>query len=183
MIQNLNKLVKENADETIITNPAIPNERNEEAVQEASASIEDSLKNSLAGGNVGEVVTLFNGNGDNVNTSPVTQQATGNFMERLQSRFGLNFKEAASVANNLIPNVLKKLVQKTADPSDTGFNIQNIFNEASGGKTIGMNVQAMMNKFKTGMDKDRDGDVDLQDLKAFFTGSGGIVDKVKGLFK
>ena len=88
MIQNLNKLVKENADETIITNPAIPNERNEEAVKEASASIEDSLKNSLAGGNVGEVVTLFNGNGDNVNTSPVTQQATGNFMDRLQKRFG-----------------------------------------------------------------------------------------------
>ncbi len=48
---------------------------------------------------------------------------------------------------------------------------------------MGMNVQAMMNKFKTGMDKDGDGDVDLQDLKSFFTGSGGVVDKIKGLFK
>ncbi len=46
-----------------------------------------------------------------------------------------------------------------------------------------MNLQAMMNKFKTGMDKDGDGDVDLQDLKSFFTGSGGVVDKIKGLFK
>jgi uncharacterized protein YidB (DUF937 family) len=183
MLQNLNNLVKENADDTIINNTVIPNERNEEAVQEASASIEDSLKDSLAGGNVKEVANLFNGNGENVNASPVTQQATGNFMDKLQKRFGLNFQEAANVANNLIPNVLKKLVKKTADPSDSSFNIQNIFNEASGGKTIGMNVQAMMNKFKTGMDKDGDGDVDLQDLKSFFTGSGGVVDKIKGLFK
>jgi hypothetical protein len=41
----------------------------------------------------------------------------------------------------------------------------------------------MMTRFKGSMDKDGDGDVDLQDLKAFFTGSGGVVDKVKGLFK
>ena len=59
MLQNLNNLVKENADDTIINNTDIPNERNEEAVQEASASIEDSLKNSLAGGNVKEVATLL----------------------------------------------------------------------------------------------------------------------------
>ncbi len=42
MIENLNSLVKQNADATIINNTAIPNARNEEAVQEASAAIEDS---------------------------------------------------------------------------------------------------------------------------------------------
>jgi LysM repeat protein len=183
MIENLNNLVKENAQEAIINNSAIPNEKNEEVVKEASASIEDSLKTSLAGGNVGEVVKLFNGTPETVTSSPVTQQATGSFIEKLQSRFGVNFKEATNMANNLIPNVLKKLVNKTADPADKSFNIQDIFNQASGGKTIGMNVQAMMTKFKTGMDKDGDGDVDFQDVKAFFAGSGGVMDKVKGLFK
>lgn len=183
MIENLNTLVKENAQDTIINNPAIPNEKNEEVVKEASASIEDSLKKSLAGGNVSEVANLFNGTSETVTSSPVTQQATGSFIEKLQNRFGINFKEATSMANNLIPNVLKKLVNKTADPADKSFNIQDIFNQASGGKTIGMNVQAMMNKFKTGMDKDGDGDVDFQDIKAFFSNSGGVMDKVKGLFK
>jgi hypothetical protein len=79
--------------------------------------------------------------------------------------------------------VLKRLVQKTADPADKSFDLQKIFNEVSGGKTAGLNVQAMMTKLKSGMDKDGDGDVDLQDLKAFFTGSGGVADKIKGLFK
>jgi hypothetical protein len=104
-------------------------------------------------------------------------------MDRLQSRFGLNVNQAANIANNLIPTVLQRLVQKTADPADTSFNLQKIFNEVSGGKTTGLNVQGMMTKFKATMDKDGDGDVDLQDLKAFFSGKDGVVDKVKGLFK
>jgi hypothetical protein len=183
MIENLNSLVKQNADATIINNTAIPNERNEEAVQEASTAIEDSLKTSLSGGNVKEVANLFDGTGDNVTANPVTKQATGNFMDRLQSRFGLNVPQAANIANNLIPTVLKRLVQKTADPADNSFNLQKIFNEASGGKTEGLDVKGMLTRFKGSMDKDGDGDVDLQDLKAFFAGKGGVVDKIKGLFK
>jgi hypothetical protein len=183
MIENLNNLVKQNADAAIINNATIPTARNDEAVNEASTAIEDSLKTSLSSGNVKEVANLFNGTGENVTTSPVTQQATGNFIDRLQSRFGLNVNQAANIANNLIPTVLQRLVQKTADPADTSFDLQKIFNEVSGGKTTGLNVQGMMTKLKTGMDKDGDGDVDLQDLKAFFSGKDGVVDKVKGLFK
>ncbi|MDQ3279270.1 MAG: hypothetical protein M3Q06_13155 [Bacteroidota bacterium] len=183
MVENLNNLVKENADTAIINNAAIPNEKNDEAVQEASTAIEDSLKTSLSAGNVKEVANLFNGTGENVSANPVTQQATDNFASRLQSRFGLNVQQAANIANNLIPTVLKRLVQKTADPNDKSFDLQKIFNEVSGGKTNGLNVQGMLNKFKAGMDRDGDGDVDLQDLKAFFSGSGGVLDKVKGLFK
>jgi hypothetical protein len=183
MVEDLNNLVRQNADAAIINNTAIPNERNEEAVQEASAAIEDTLKTSLSGGNVKEVAGLFNGTDDQVTSSAVTKQATGNFMDRLQSRFGLNIPQAANIANNLIPTVLKRLVQKTADPNDNSFNLQKIFNEVSGGKTDGMNVQAMIAKFKGSMDKDGDGDVDMQDIKAFFAGSGGVADKIKALFK
>jgi hypothetical protein len=183
MLENLNSLVKQNADATIINNASIPNERNDEAVQEASTAIKDSLQTSLSGGKVKEVVSLFNGSGENITSNAVTQQATGNFIDRLQSRFGLNIQQAANIANNLIPIVLKRLVQKTNDPADKSFDVQKIFNEASGGKTDGLNVQGMLARFKTSMDKDGDGDVDLQDLKAFFTGSGGVVDKIKGLFK
>ncbi|TDH26770.1 hypothetical protein EXU57_08110 [Segetibacter sp. 3557_3] len=183
MIENLNSLVKQNADDVIINNAAIPNERNDEAVQEASTAIENSLKTSLAGGDVKEVAGLFNGTSETVATSPVTQKATGNFIDRLQSRFGLNVQQSANIANNLIPTVLKRLVQKTADPNDQSFDLQKIFNEVSEGKTNGLNVKEMLNKFKGKMDKDGDGDVDLQDFKAFFTGGGGVVDKIKGLFK
>lgn len=183
MIENLNSLVKENADTAIINNAAIPNERNEEVVQEASAAIENSLKTSLAEGDVKEVANLFKGQGENVPTNPVTKKATGNFIDQLQSRFGLNVQQAVNVGNNLIPTVLKRLVQKTSDPADKSFDLQKIFNEVSEGKTNGLNVREMMTKLQGGMDRDKDGDVDLQDLKAFFAGKGGVMEKVKGLFK
>ena len=183
MIENLNSLVKQNADDVIINNAAIPDERNDEAVHEASTAIEESLKTSLAGGDVKEVASLFNGTAETVATNAVTQKATGNFIDRLQSRFGLDVQQSANVANNLIPTVLKRLVQKTGDPNDKSFDLQKMFNEVSGGKTDGLNVKEMLNKLKGKMDQDGDGDVDLQDLKAFFTGSGGVVDKIKGLFK
>jgi hypothetical protein len=183
MIENLNSLVKENADATIINNTAIPNERNEEAVQEASAAIDDSLKTSLSHGNVKEVANLFNGVGENVTANPVTQQAKGNFVDRLQKRFGLNVQQSLNIADNLIPTVLKRLVQRTSDPTDKSFDLQKIFNEVSDGKTNGLNVQQMMSRFKGSMDRDGDGDVDLQDLKSFFAGKGGVGDKIKGLFK
>ncbi|MDQ3845853.1 MAG: hypothetical protein M3342_17850, partial [Bacteroidota bacterium] len=70
-----------------------------------------------------------------------------------------------------------------SDPADKRFDLQEIFNEASGGKAAGLNVQEMITRFKGRLDRDDDGDVDLQDLKAFFAGKGGVVDKIKGLFK
>ena len=74
-------------------------------------------------------------------------------------------------------------MRKTADPSQTGFNIQDIFNKLTGGKTSGFNMEQAMNKFTGGkFDKDGDGDLDLQDLKSMFSGGGGIADKVKSLF-
>ena len=183
MIENLNNLVQQNAGAVIINNAAIPNERNDEAVHEASTAIEESIKTSLAGGDVKEVANLFNSTGETVASNPVTQKATGNLIDRLQSRFGLDVQQSANIANNLIPTVLKRLVQKTADPNDKSFDLQKIFDEVSGGKTNGLNVKEMLGKIKGKMDQDGDGDVDLQDLKAFFTGSGGVVDKIKGLFK
>ena len=43
-------------------------------------------------------------NGQANASAPVVQQATGNFMERLQSKFGLNSSQASGIAQSVIPN-------------------------------------------------------------------------------
>ena len=181
MFDNLINLVRQNADDAVISNPAIPNEKNEAAVETAGSSIMATLKNALAGGRLNDVLGFFK-NGRQ-GSPELVQEATDNYAQDLQNNLGIAPAEANKAAADLVPQTMQQLATKTADPSDNGFNIQDIFNKLSGNKTSGFNMQEMLNKFSGGkLDKDADGDVDLNDLKSIFAGGGGIMDKVKGMF-
>ncbi|MBG9375266.1 DUF937 domain-containing protein [Panacibacter sp. DH6] len=162
MLENLINLVKENAGDSIINNPAIPNERNDEAVGLASSSILDTLKGAIAGGNINDVVGMFT-NGNNAGSSPLAENMKGGFVQNLMEKFGLDSAQAANIANNLIPNILGKFVHKTNDPNDNSFDLQDILQKVSGGSAGGLNIQDVLSKFNNGKD-------------------GGIMDTVKGFF-
>jgi hypothetical protein len=189
MLDNLLNLVKEHAGSAIINNPAIPNERNDEAIETAGNSIAGGLQNMLGGGGLKDVLKLFGeqGAGD-FNNNPVVQNLSGNVVQDLMRKFNLDQGAASNIAGGLVPNVLQNLVSKTNDPNDNSFDIQGIFNSLSGGKTAGFNIQGLLGKVTAGgLDKDGDGDTDLQDVMAMFSGGransgGGILDTVKGLF-
>lgn len=186
MLDQLINLVKEHAGPLINNDPAIPADKKEEAINVTGTSIAGGLQQILSnGGGISEVMKLFAGKAD-VNQSPVTQQVSGSVTDNLSSKLGIPAQQAGGIASSIIPAILGKLVNKTNDPNDNSFNIQDIFNQFSGGKTSGMDVGAMLNKFKGGLDKDGDGDVDLSDLASMFgggDGGGGILDRVKGMFK
>jgi len=183
MLDQLTNLVKQYAGDAIINNPAIPNERNDEAINETSSSIVGGLQNMLSSGGAQDILKMFSGN-QSVSNSTVTNNVSGGVIQNLMSKFGLDQSTASNIANKLVPNVMQNLVQKTNDPNDSSFDIQGIFNGLSGGSTSGFNMQALLNKFKgAGLDQDGDGDTDLQDLtKMLSGGGGGILDKVKGMF-
>ncbi|HET9276542.1 MAG TPA: hypothetical protein VFN95_00100 [Flavitalea sp.] len=181
MFENLINLVRQNAGDAVISNPSIPNEKNEAAVETAGGSIMTTLKNALAGGKLNDVLGFFK-NGKQ-GSPELVREATNNYSQDLQNNLGLSPAEANKAAAGLVPQTMQQLATKTADPSDNSFNIQDIFNKLSGNKTSGFNMEKMLNKFSGGkLDKDGDGDVDFQDLKSLFAGGGGIADKVKGIF-
>ena len=183
MLDQLTNLVKQYAGDAIINNPAIPNERNDEAINETSSSIAGGLQNMLSSGGAQDILKMFSGN-QSVSNSTVTNNVSGGVIQNLMSKFGLDQSTASNIANKLVPNVMQNLVQKTNDPNDSSFDIQGIFNGLSRGSTSGFNMQALLNKLKgAGLDQDGDGDTDLQDLtKMLSGGGGGILDKVKGMF-
>lgn len=171
MLENLNELVRENAQDAVVNNTAIPNEQNEAVIQAASGSIFDTLKEQLASGNVSALADVFNSG--NAEGSPVAAQAAGSFVDKL-SGLGINVDTAKSVAASIIPSIISKLTQKTNDPNDSSFNIQDILGKLAGGS---------------------DGKFDLSDVMGMFTGGGqaqapngqsaeggGILDKLKGMF-
>jgi hypothetical protein len=161
MLENLTSQVKQFAGDAIINNPAIPTERNDEAVSTASHSIIDGLKNAVAGGNTAEVMNMFNSGGDTVSNSAVTQNIQGGFVDNLVHKFGLDKGKAGQIAGSLIPMVMKNFAQKTKDPNDNSFNLQDVIGNLTGGKGMDMLKNITGGDGKEG---------------------GGLMDKVKGMF-
>jgi hypothetical protein len=189
MLDQLIQLVRENAQDTVVANPAVPNEQNDAVIGEATHSIASGLQDALANGNVKEVMGLFNSNGQIDSQNPVVNNISGNLISSLTQKFNLNGGAAASIAGSLIPAVLGSLVKKTNDPSNSGFSLDSIFSSLTGGSTNGMNLGGLLGKFAGGLDKDGDGDVDMQDLVGMISngakqqqGSGGLGGLLGGLF-
>lgn len=164
MLDNLLDLVKQHAGDAIINNPAIPNERNDEAIETASSSIFDTLKNAASGGNVSDIMSLFNGDGS-TEGNPLASSMQSGLVQNLMHKFGLDQGAAGSIASNLLPSVLNKFVSKTNDPNDSSFNLQDILSKVGGGN---LDVSKIIRQFTGGGNSQQGGD--------------GILDSIKGLF-
>ena len=139
MFEQLLHLVKEQAGDAIINNPAIPNERNDEAVSFATDGIINGLKSQLSGGYVDDVLQMLGGK-SSVSNHPVTNAISNDVTGGLMEKFGLSNSAASGIVASLIPMVLSKLVSKTNDTNDSSFDLNSIFNHLSGGKTNGMDM-------------------------------------------
>jgi len=109
----------------------VPNEQKEVAIQAASSSIFDTLKSQLAKGNVAGIANIFN-TGEASADSPVVQQASSNLTDKL-SAFGINAETAKSIGAAIIPVILGKLANKTNDPNESSFHIQDVLGKPAGG--------------------------------------------------
>jgi uncharacterized protein YidB (DUF937 family) len=168
MLDNLLDLVKSQAGDAIINNPAIPNEHNDAAVELASSSIFDTLKNAATGGNIGDIVSMFSGGAGNAASSPLAGIMQNSMVQNLMHKFGLDQGAASNVASGLLPNVLQNLVHKTNDPNDSSFDLQSIVSKVTGGAG-GFDIGSLVSNFTGGGNQQQ-------------AGGGGIMDTLKGLF-
>lgn len=169
MEQQLEQLIRDNAQDSVINNDQVPNEKNEQVIHAASSSITDVLKEKSGSGGIAELISSFtSGNGDGGNT---VEQVKNTFASKLGG-LGINADTAKSIGASLIPMIMSKFFNKAADPNDSSFNLQEIIGKFAGGA---------------------DGKFDMNDVKDMFNGGdkgassdgkgdGGIVDKLKGLF-
>lgn len=169
MLENLLDLVKGNAGDAIINNPAIPNEQNDVAVALASNSIFDTLKSAVAGGNLSNVIGMFSGDASNAGNNPLAGIMQNDMVQNLMHKFGIDESQAANIARGLLPNVLQNLVHKTNDPNDSSINIQSIVSSLTGNAGGGFDVNSLLNQFTDNKQQDNHS-------------GGGIMDSLKGLF-
>ncbi|HTH31910.1 MAG TPA: hypothetical protein VL946_11240 [Lacibacter sp.] len=192
MLEQLFNLVKQQAGPSIIQNPDIPNERNDEAIADVTDNISGGLQQALAGGQFKDVLSLLGGRGGDLQTNPLANQLSGNAEQSLMEKFNLNRGQAGGIVSSLLPAVLQRVISKTNDPGDNSFNLQGIFSSLTGGKTAGLDLQGLLGRVtQGGLDRDGDGDTDLNDIISMVKGGaaqqkqqsgGGMMDIVKGLF-
>ncbi len=181
MFETLLNLVKENAGEAIINNPAIPNEKNEEAIHQATSSIVTGLQSQLASGNFKEVMNLLGGK-SSVNQSPVAANLTQNVASELAAKFGLTSSQAGSMVSSMLPMILSKLVSKTNDPNDKSVDLNGILNSLSGGKAGGIDFHKLLDKNGDGSSMDEIAGMFGGGVKDALGKAGGIGGALGGLF-
>ncbi len=173
MLEQLMQLVRENAQEPVVNNPAVPNENNDAVIGAATQSIAAGLQDELANGNGMEVLGLLgesSGNGIADQSNPLVNKISGNFIDSLLQKFNMDKGAATQLAASLIPTVLGSLVQKTNDPNNSSFSLPGILNSLTGGKAAGLNLDGILGQFKGGLDANGDGQVDLKDLMGALSG-------------
>lgn len=201
MLENLFNLVRENSSEAIINNPAIPNDKNEAAVADATHSVADGLQGVLAGGGLQSLLSLFKNNTNSGSSGLLSNPIVGNiissFKNKLTNNYAVSGDQAGNIANGLIPNVLGSLISKTNDNSNNTFSIGKLINSLTGNSQNGSggSIGDIVSKFTGGsLDVNRDGQIGIDDLIAKVTGGakklqqqnetgGGLLNAIKGFMR
>ncbi|MEP7166266.1 MAG: hypothetical protein ABI741_16305 [Ferruginibacter sp.] len=208
MLEELFNLVKGSATGSVVDNPDVPNEHNNAVIAEATNTVASGLRNMVAGGGLQNILSLFSGEGQQKDNkgllnNPMVNMMVGHFASKLMSKFNLGGNQAGKVANDLIPNVISNLINKTNDPNNSSFSIEGLLNSITGGQSdevvqeqqtkgnSGFNFQDLISQFSNGGQNGGGGG--LMDIVSKLAGGaqaqqeknggGGLMDMIKGFLK
>ena len=142
MLDQLFNIVKQFGQDTVVDNPEVPNEYNQEVMADATSTIASGFQNIMAGGGFQNILDLFKGGGNAAAGSgggiggllknPIVTMMVGYFISKLVSKYKMSPASASNIANNLIPNSLNSLIQQTNDPSNENATIDKLVGELVG---------------------------------------------------
>ncbi len=75
-------------------------------------SLTSTLISQVAGGNVGEIMSLFNGSATSTAANPVVGSMISNLAGDLAAKVGINPQTAQTAANLIVPFIMQKFASK-----------------------------------------------------------------------
>lgn len=164
MLEQLQSLIRETGLSSVVQNRDVPDEHNEAVMQEAQHSILSGLQH-MDMSQISQLIQQGGAAGSSEAATGMTSRFAGNIAEK----FGINANIAQTIGASLIPSVLGKFFNKANDPNDNSLNLQDILGSLTGSTNSG-NIQNTISSIgsKFGLDKDGDGDVDLNDITKIF---------------
>lgn len=165
MLEQLFDLVRGAGQQTVVENPEVPNEYNNDVMAETTSTIAGGLKNVMAGGGLENIISLFKRGGQQkaggvggLLKNPMVTMMIGHLISKLTGKYKMSPASASNVATNIVPNVLDNLIQKTQDPNNSSFTLDKLIGSLTGSGDDNIPQQ--------------DGGFNFQDLISNFTGGG-----------
>ena len=200
MLKELFDLVRGNAEETVIRNPEVPDQYNNEVVAEATNTVASGMRNMVAGGGLQSLISLFTGQNSsrkNLLQNPIVNMMMGHFASKLMNKFSMNNAQANNVSGHLIPDVLSNLINKTNDPSDSSFSLEKLIGSITGKKEQvaaggnGSGLSDLISRFTGGGNGSGGNGGGLLDVIKQFAGgaqeqqakNGNLMDLIKGFMR
>ncbi len=177
MLDQLMQLIQQSSQESVINNPEVPNDANDAIMNEAQQTLANGLRGLADTGDL-QALAAVAAKGEDIQQQPAVQRLSGDLSGNLMQKLGLNSGVAKMIAAAVIPMVLGKILKGSGTSSagaqsGGGFDIGDLLSSLTGGgQQQGQAPQGsggLMDKLsdigsKLGLDKDGDGDVDLNDL-------------------
>ncbi|WP_420152437.1 hypothetical protein [Siphonobacter sp.] len=160
MLDQLLNLVKNNSQEAIVNNPAIPEQQNEAAQTTIFTSIVQGLQGEAAKGNISGLMELFSGR-QAVQQSPIVSGISQNAIGSLMDKFGISGSVAQSIVGAIVPMVLSTIIGKLNNPNDKSVDANSMMGSLLAGtdaNTGGFNFNQVGAALA-------DGKLDMNDLK------------------
>lgn len=164
--------------------------------QVASQSLFSGMQDILQQGGPSALKNLFQGAAQGDTSNPQMQQMTAHFSGNLSNQLGIGSGLAKTIAMAAIPMLLSHFFNRTKDPNNSSFDITNILGSLMGGGMAGGlggmlggnggglggmlggmlggnrpsagNMQGQQSGLGGMLDRDGDGDTDLNDLISMF---------------
>lgn len=139
MLEQLFDLVRNNSQDAIVQNPAIPNERNDEAIDTVTHSIFDGLQSQAQGDNLAGLLGMMSGQagtGNNLMNNPMVAGLAQNAIGSLMRKFGINNSAASDIVASVLPMVLSSLIRKTNDPNDRSIDMNDVMGSLTGQRQV-----------------------------------------------
>ncbi len=126
MIERVRSIVREFSGDAIINNPAIPNDKNEKAIDTTAISIIEHIQDEARTGNTHALIDILNKNDDPALNPSVNRVSTG-VAGDLVKKLGLDRATALGVVNKIIPPIIKKIRSKSTESDKEEFSVHNFF--------------------------------------------------------
>lgn len=182
MLDQLFNIVKQFGQDTVVNNPEVPNEHNNDVMADATKTIASGFQNVMAGGGFQNILDLFKGGGNagggsgggigSLLKNPMVTMMVGYFISKLVSKYRMSPSSASNVANSLIPNALNGIISETKNPDNPGFTLDGLIGSLTGGgqsqqDSGGGTLQNLLEQFTGGGNQGNTsggGGFDLQDI-------------------